>query len=110
MPDIRDILDALDIDDKKLYAQTRTRMRTAYLKALSEIVGISNHDESDDQILDWIDIKIGSLFDRCGRFDNSTGKLKDVTEIENKIEKDGQEVLNKIANAKLPINQWPSND
>lgn len=76
MPDIRNVLEALDAEDRRLYSQTRTRMRGAYLQALAAVVGIHAHDESDDALLDWIDIKVATLFDRSGRFNSSTGKIE----------------------------------
>lgn len=88
MPDIREVLAALDPQDRRLYSQTRTRMRSAYLQALTEVVGIHAHDESDDALLDLIDIKIAILFDRSGRFDNSAGAIdtKRANDIEAGIE------------------------
>jgi len=102
MPDIRDILDALDEADRRLYAQIRTRMRGAYLQALVEVVGIHEHNEHDDYFLDLIDIKVATLFDRGGRFDAVKGKLnskiadkiEDEIKDEAKIISQGQSVLN----------------
>lgn len=114
MPDIKDILDALDKDDRKLYAQTRTRMRTAYLMALSDIVGMHDHNESDDEVLDWIDVKIAIMFDRAGRFDNSITILPDVSKLEQEIVEQGKALISKSVSMiedKKEIkleNVWPS--
>ena len=107
MPDITDILHALDEADRRLYAQIRTRMRGAYLQGLVEIVGIHNHTENDDMFLDLIDIKIATLFDRAGHFDHSQGKLN--TETANKIEADVKAEGKEVSKGQAVLNMYAGN-
>lgn len=75
MPDIRDVLKGLSIDDRALYTEVRTTMRRAYLYAHSKVLPIEKYEESDDNFLDLIDIKIAQLFDRAGTFNHTEGHL-----------------------------------
>lgn len=67
MPDIREILNALSIDDRALWSEQRTIMRRSYLNAHNETVGMANWSHEDDAFLDLIDIRLALLFDRAGR-------------------------------------------
>jgi hypothetical protein len=68
MPDIREILNALDDNDKRLWQQHRTEMRRSYLNAHNTTLGMAAWDFNDDAFLDLIDIRLAILFDRSGRF------------------------------------------
>lgn len=94
MPDIRDVLKALDDEDKRLYSQIRTEMRRSYIAALSQIIGIDQYDANDDAFLDLIDIKIAILFDRSGRFNVIEGDINvaAANEIEKSIEVAASEI------------------
>lgn len=107
MPDIREVLDALDTEDRRLYSQTRTRMRGAYLQALTEIVGIHRHDETDDALLDLIDIKVAVLFDRAGRI----AATKDVIAKDDaaKAEADIKDAAGKIQMPAVKATSLPKN-
>lgn len=67
MPDIREILAALDTDDRALWSEQRTIMRRSYLNAHNETVGIGSWSHEDDAFMDLIDIRLALLFDRGGR-------------------------------------------
>lgn len=69
MPDIREILNALDVDDRALWSEHRTTMRRAFLTAHNATVGIGNWSANDDAFADLIDIQLALLFDRAGRMD-----------------------------------------
>lgn len=88
MADIRDILKALDDNDRQLYSQTRTEMRKSYINALAQILGLTEYDSTDDAFLDLIDIKIAVLFDRSGRFNVIEGNIDNskAAQIEKSIE------------------------
>lgn len=68
MPDIREILAALDEADKRLWSQHRTEMRRSYMNAHNSVLGIAAWDHNDDAFIDLIDIKLALLFDKSGRF------------------------------------------
>lgn len=70
MLDVREILKALDPQDRLLWSQHRTEMRRSYLNAHNTTVGVIKWDMQDDALLDLIDIRIALLFDRAGRFDS----------------------------------------
>lgn len=84
MPDIREILSALDIDDRALWSEQRTTMRRSYLNAHNQTVGIGSWSHEDDAFMDLIDIRLALLFDRAGRL-NAT---HDIVGNGNKIEDD----------------------
>jgi hypothetical protein len=67
MPDIREVLKALDTDDKANWLHHRTEMRRSFIQAHNSTVGIAQWTEEDDAFLDMIDIKLALLFDRSGR-------------------------------------------
>ncbi len=94
MPDIRDILKGLSADDRALYTEARTVMRRAYLSAHAKVLPIEQYEQSDDQFLDMIDIKIAQLFDRAGVFNHVEGNLatETVKEIEQTLH-DGADSL-----------------
>lgn len=68
MPDIREVLAALDDADKRLWSQHRTEMRKSYMNAHNSVLGIAAWDHNDDAFIDLIDIKLALLFDKSGRF------------------------------------------
>lgn len=68
MPDIREVLAALDENDKRLWSQHRTEMRKSYLNAHNAVLGVAAWDYNDDAFIDLIDIKLALLFDKAGRF------------------------------------------
>lgn len=67
MPDIREVLNALDADDKANWLHHRAEIRRSFIHAHSITVGNANWTEEDDAFLDLIDIKLALLFDRSGR-------------------------------------------
>lgn len=69
MPDIREVLAALDEQDKTLWRQHRTEMRRSYMNAHNTVNGVINWTEHDDAFIDLIDIQLALLFDRAGRFE-----------------------------------------
>ena len=84
MPDIREILNALSIDDRALWSEQRTIMRRSYLNAYNETVGMANWSHEDDAFLDLIDIRLALLFDRAGRLN----AVKEIIGNGDKIEED----------------------
>lgn len=86
MPDIRDILKGLSVDDRAVYQETRTAMRRAYLAAHAAILPINEYSHEDDAFLDLIDIKIATLFDRAGVFNHAEGHVD--KDAEARIEKE----------------------
>jgi hypothetical protein len=103
MPDIRDVLKGLSVDDRALYQDVRTQMRRAYLYAHSKILPIDKYDHADDAFLDLIDIKIALLFDRAGVFNHVEGNLENPKPIEDTINQDAAS-----AATRMLINQWPN--
>lgn len=101
MPDIRDVLKGLSPDDRALYSEVRTVMRRAYLYAHSKVLPISQYEESDDQFLDWLDIKIAQLFDRSGTFNHSEGHLNTETT------KIAEIAMENSTGTKMLKNGWP---
>lgn len=99
--DIREILAALDPADRILWSQHRTEMRRSYLNAHNTTVGMAAWNDTDDALLDLLDIKLALLFDRAGRF----AAVKDV--IGKEDAKSIEEVINlkgdglKIAQAEM---------
>jgi hypothetical protein len=89
MPDIRTVLNALDAEDKRLWTQHRTEMRRSYLTAHNSVLGVHSWDDTDDQFLDYIDIKLALLFDKSGRMSQATivATSEDAKKIEATLDK-----------------------
>jgi hypothetical protein len=85
MPDIREILNALDVDDRALWSEHRTIMRRSFLNAHNETVGMGKWSHEDDAFLDLIDIRLALLFDRAGRLNATHDIVGDGAEIEQNI-------------------------
>lgn len=85
MPDIREVLNALEEKDRVLYSYLRTEMSAVYLKSVHETLGIINFNQEDHAFMDLIDIKLAILFDRAGKFNHAKGSLDE--EAANDIEK-----------------------
>lgn len=75
MPDIRDVLKALSVEDARLYSQVRTDMRRSYMAAHAANLRLDNWTNEDDQVLDLIDIQVAMLFVRSGRFNFEHGHI-----------------------------------
>lgn len=88
MPDIREVLNALDEQDKTLWRQHRTEMRRSYMAAHNTVNGVINWSDKDDAFIDLIDIQLALLFDRAGRF----AATKDI------IGKDDDRIIKQIEN------------
>lgn len=71
MPDVREILAALSIDDRALWSEQRTIMRRSYLNAHNQTLGIEDWSAEDDAFIDLIDIRLALLFDRAGRLETT---------------------------------------
>lgn len=67
MSNIRDILQALNEQDRRLFLKTRAAMRREYIRATIELVGADAYAETDDLFLDVIDNRVCELFKRAGR-------------------------------------------
>lgn len=89
MPDIREVLNALDEQDKRLWSQHRTEMRKSYMNAHNSVLGIAAWDHNDDAFIDLIDIKLALLFDKSGRF----AAVKEIIHAD-----DGNKIINQIEN------------
>lgn len=94
--DIRQLYNSLSPEDKAIYQKIRTDMRKVYLNAHTNIVGIDNWSIDDDALLDMIDIKIATLFDRSGRIEGVKTIISDTKPIEDKIESQGIAVTTKM--------------
>lgn len=66
--DIRDVIKGLSASDIDLFADTRRKLRSVYINALSSVVGVGEWSQSDDMFLDAMDIKVIQLFERAGRY------------------------------------------
>lgn len=88
MPDIREVLAALDEQDRVLWRQHRTEMRRSYMAAHNTVHGIVNWSDKDDAFTDLIDIQLALLFDRAGRF----SATKDI------VGSDGEKIIKQIEN------------
>ncbi len=88
MPDIREVLNALDEEDKRLWLLHRTEMRRSYLTAHNAVLGIHTWNNSDDMFMDYIDIKLALLFDQSGRTKNTKTIVSgaDADKIENTLD------------------------
>lgn len=95
MPDIREVLNALDEQDKRLWSQHRTEMRRSYMAAHNAVLGIAAWDHNDDAFIDLIDIKLALLFDKAGRFTPKWDgdKIKEIIASE-----DGNKIIEQIEN------------
>lgn len=117
MPDIRDVLKGLSIEDRALYTDIRTQMRRAYLSAHSKLLPIDKYETSDDAFLDLIDIKIAMLFDRAGTFDHSQGNLNTAQainiekEVTNNFETAATRMIKSqiVNNGRAATQGWPQN-
>lgn len=113
MPDIREVLNALDETDKRLWSQHRTEMRKSYMNAHNSVLGIASWDHNDDAFVDLIDIKLALLFDKSGRFAavKEVIHADDSKKIENDIlkQEDAVKALDTITSAatKSMQNSWP---
>lgn len=113
MPDIREVLKALSIDDRALWSEQRTIMRRAYLNAHNETIGIGNWTYEDDSFMDLIDIRLALLFDRGGKLDTVTDIIgddhkvieQDIHNAEDKL-KEKIAVNRSAATAELMQNKW----
>lgn len=87
--DIREILNALNEDDRKLWSEHRTTMRRAYINAHNNTIGVEKWEATDDAFMDLIDIKLAILFDRSGKLfaTKEIIGIEDATKIENDINK-----------------------
>ncbi len=65
---IKDILNNLDDNDKRLWVDHRTNLHRAYLTMLHDALGVASIDETDMAFLDLVDIKLALVFERAGRF------------------------------------------
>lgn len=91
MPDIREVLNALDEQDKKLWRQHRTEIRRSYMTAHNTVNGVVNWSDADDAFIDLIDIQLALLFDRAGRLAATKDIVgTDGSKIIDKIEADGK--------------------
>lgn len=80
--DIREILQSLSPEDRLLWSQCRTDMRRNYLNAHNQTMGVSKWDHTDDAFMDMIDIKLATLFDRCGKISSAKDIIGDASETE----------------------------
>lgn len=100
MPDIREVLAALDEQDRKLWSIHRTEMRRSYMAAHNTVNGVVNWSDKDDAFIDLIDIQLALLFDRAGRFAATKDIIgADGTKIIAQIESDarGLQLVDKAA-------------
>lgn len=108
MPDIRQILAALDDNDKQLWSFHRTEMRRSYMTAHSETLGLTAWNNEDDAFLDLIDIKLALIFERAGKFQTAKDLVgNDADRIEADIENAIKEFAPKPNNGKLIPTGWP---
>ena len=96
--DIRQLYNSLSPEDKVVYQKIRTDMRKVYLNAHTNIVGMDNWSEHDDALLDLIDIKIATLFDRSGKIEGVKPVVDktDSAVIEKGIEAQGDKIATKM--------------
>lgn len=93
--DIREILQAMSVDDRAIWSESRTNMRRAFLYAHNSTAGIANWDAQDDAMMDLIDIRLAMLFDRAGRLSMTTDIIgkEDAKKVEEAIESAGSKLL-----------------
>lgn len=119
MPDIREVLNALDTDDKANWLHHRTEMRRSFIQAHNTTVGIAQWTEEDDAFLDFIDIKLALLFDRSGRMASvkTIVEKTDSNKIVEAIIKDAATLkpavfvssATKMMQEALPVDGWATN-
>jgi hypothetical protein len=111
MPDIRDVLKGLSVDDRALYSEVRTVMRRAYLSAHAKLLPIDQYEAVDDAFLDLIDIKIATLFDRAGVFNHSDGHLNTNTakDIEQEVKDAAETAATRLMRQPTPQPSWGEN-
>lgn len=104
MPDIREILNALDIEDKARFLEARNTMRRAFMGAhAASALTIDKWTQEDDAFLDLIDVKLALLFDRSGHMDS---KGKDIIHKEDGI-KTEEGIIQQSQATKLMAAPWP---
>lgn len=93
--DIREILQAMSVEDRAIWSESRTNMRRAFLYAHNNTAGIANWDAQDDAMMDLIDIRLAMLFDRAGRLSMTTDIIgkEDAKKVEEAIESAGSKLL-----------------
>lgn len=101
--DIREILAALDEEDRKLWSQCRTEMRRTYLNAHNQVLGVTKWEAIDDCFMDLIDIRLAVLFDRAGRISTNKEIIDNSEKIEEKIIEEGSKIF-KNGNEELESN------
>lgn len=88
MPDVRDVVNRLSMEDRAIWNEHRTCMRKCYLEAVNATITIHKFEPQDDSFLDLIDIRLALLFDRAGMLptglETVTGK-EDAAKIEGEI-------------------------
>ena len=96
--DIREILTALDENDKLLWANCRTQMRKVYISAHNKIIGTADWATIDDAFLDMVDIQLAELFDRSGRIMATKPLVNqdDVNKIKDDLNKRDDEIKDKL--------------
>lgn len=104
MPDIREILNALSVDDRALWSEHRTIMRRSFLTAHNATVGIGDWTDKDDAFIDLIDIQLALLFDRAGRFETTKDIVGNGDKIANAIMAD----VDQSKATKMLKQEWPS--
>lgn len=90
--DIKKVLSALSEDDRNTWQSCRNALRSAYINAHNNIIGVQDWSIEDDAFLDLIDIKIATLFDRAGRLETAEKIIPSGEPIEKDIEKAVEEI------------------
>lgn len=104
MPDIREILNALDTDDKARFLEARNTMRRSFMGAhAAAALTIDKWTQEDDAFLDLIDIKLALLFDRSGHLEQT--KTIVAKEDAKKIE---ETITSQSLATQLMQSPWPS--
>lgn len=106
MPDIREVLKALSVDDRALWSEHRTTMRRSYLQAHNATVGIATWVDEDDMFLDLIDIKLALLFDRSGRLSATTDIIGNGHKIEESVLAKGDAIKPSEATKMMQTKEW----
>ncbi len=107
MADIREILAALDTDDKARFLEARNTMRRAFMGAhAASSLGIDKWTQEDDAFLDLIDVKLAMLFDRSGHMDT---KGKDIIHKEDGARVEDSIIKQSEASKKLTNFSGPKN-
>lgn len=66
MSDLRIAMDQLTDADKQRFLTARNEMRRTYFTNHADVLGMHNWDETDDTVLDMLDLKLLTLFRRSG--------------------------------------------